>query len=57
MWKEIQENLRYKEKPQDRPDLLSRVFKGKFEMLKSEILNKKIFGDVAACVYVIEFQK
>nr|XP_027082380.1 uncharacterized protein LOC113704703 [Coffea arabica] len=56
-WKEIQDNLKYHEKPQDRPDLLARVFRAKFEMLKSEILNKQIFGEVAACVYVIEFQK
>ncbi|XP_027120568.1 uncharacterized protein [Coffea arabica] len=57
MWREIQDNLMYKEKAHDRPDLLSRVFRAKFELLKAEILNKKIFGDVAACVYVIEFQK
>nr|XP_027093608.1 uncharacterized protein LOC113714009 [Coffea arabica] len=57
MWKEIQDNLQFTEKPQDRPDLLSRVFRAKFEMLKSELLDKKIFGEVAACVYVIEFQK
>ncbi|XP_027171842.1 uncharacterized protein LOC113771461 [Coffea eugenioides] len=57
MWKEIQDNLQFKEKLQDRPDLLSRVFRAKFEMLKAELLDKKIFGEVAACVYVIEFQK
>ncbi|XP_071914091.1 uncharacterized protein [Coffea arabica] len=57
MWPEIQENLKYKEKPQDRPDLLARMFRAKFEMLKAEIVTKKIFGDVAAYVYVIEFQK
>ncbi|XP_071939844.1 uncharacterized protein [Coffea arabica] len=56
-WKEIQENLKYHEKPQDRPDLLVRVFRAKFEMLKAEILNKQIFGEIVACVYVIEFQK
>ncbi|XP_027166384.1 uncharacterized protein LOC113766387 [Coffea eugenioides] len=56
-WKEIQENLKYHEKPQDRPDLLARVFRAKFEMLKAEILNKQIFVEVSAYVYVIEFQK
>ncbi|XP_027082697.1 uncharacterized protein [Coffea arabica] len=56
-WKEIQENLKYGEDAQDRPDLVSRVFRAKFEMLKSEILKKKIFGEVQALVYVIEFQK
>ncbi|XP_027155467.1 uncharacterized protein LOC113755757, partial [Coffea eugenioides] len=57
MWKEIQDNLQFTEKPQDRPNLLSRVFRAKFEMLKSKLLDKKIFREVAACVYVIEFQK
>nr|XP_027075846.1 uncharacterized protein LOC113699685 [Coffea arabica] len=56
-WKEIQCNLKYHEKPQDRPDLLARVFRAKFEMLKHELLNRQIFGEIAACVYVIEFQK
>nr|XP_027108801.1 uncharacterized protein LOC113728613 [Coffea arabica] len=57
MWKEIQESLQYTEKPQDRPDLLSRVFRAKFEVVKNELLHKHIFGEVAACVYAIEFQK
>nr|XP_027082463.1 uncharacterized protein LOC113704790 [Coffea arabica] len=56
-WKEIQCNLKYHEKPQDRPDFLARVLRAKFEMLKHELLNRQIFGEVAACVYVIEFQK
>ncbi|XP_027182204.1 uncharacterized protein LOC113780620 [Coffea eugenioides] len=56
-WKEIQCNLKYHEKPLDRPDLLARVLRAKFEMLKHELLNRQIFGKVAACVYVIEFQK
>ncbi|XP_071921822.1 uncharacterized protein [Coffea arabica] len=57
MWPDIQQNLQHYEKPQDRPDLLARVFRAKFEMLKVELLKKQIFGEVAACVYVIEFQK
>ncbi|XP_071901036.1 uncharacterized protein [Coffea arabica] len=56
-WKEIQENLKYGESAQERPDLVSRVFRAKFEMLKAEILKKKLFGEVAACIHVIEFQK
>ena len=57
MWIEIQEGLRYVEKLQDKSDLLSRVFRAKFEVFKSELLHKHIFGEVAACVYAIEFQK
>ena len=44
MWKEIQDNLQFREKSQDRPDLLSQVFRAKFEMLKAEP-SKKIFLD------------
>ncbi|XP_027150281.1 uncharacterized protein LOC113750513 [Coffea eugenioides] len=51
LWPEIQEHLKYKEKSQDRPDLLARVFRAKFEILRVELVAKKIFGDVAAYVY------
>ncbi|XP_027181704.1 uncharacterized protein LOC113780084 [Coffea eugenioides] len=57
MWKEIQDNIKYGEEAEDRPDLVSRVFRAKLELLKAEITKKKIFGEVATCVYVIEFQK
>ena len=36
---------------------MSRVFRAKFELLKAEIVKKKIVGEVVACVHVIEFQK
>ncbi|XP_021728384.1 uncharacterized protein LOC110695463 [Chenopodium quinoa] len=45
------------ETAQDRPDLVARIFRAKFLLLKKEILGKQIFGEVAALVYVIEFQK
>ncbi|XP_071912356.1 uncharacterized protein [Coffea arabica] len=57
MRKEIQDNFQFYEKSQDRPNLLARVFRAKFEMLKVELLKKQIFGEVATGVYVIEFQK
>ncbi|XP_027072018.2 uncharacterized protein [Coffea arabica] len=57
MWKEIRDHLKYDEEPQDRPDLVARVFRAKFEVLKTEIVKKKLFGEVAAFVYVIEYQK
>ena len=41
----------------DRPNLTSRVFRGKLMDLKNQIVHKEIFGKVAAFVYVIEFQK
>ncbi|XP_073273312.1 uncharacterized protein [Primulina huaijiensis] len=43
--------------PQDRPDLTSRVFRAKLQDLKDQIIKKRIFGPVAAYVYVVEFQK
>ncbi|OMO79395.1 hypothetical protein CCACVL1_13702 [Corchorus capsularis] len=43
--------------PQDRPDLLTRIFHSKFEEFKVDIVTKGVLGRVVAYVYVIEFQK
>lgn len=56
-WVEIQENLIQGQLPQDRPDLVTRVFRAKLQDLKDQIFKKKIFGPVAAHVFVVEFQK
>ncbi|KAI5664376.1 hypothetical protein M9H77_23699 [Catharanthus roseus] len=56
-WKEIQEQLQPGQRPQDRPDLTSRVFRAKLQDLKYQLFKKEIFGKVAARVYVIEYQK
>ncbi|KAL5543450.1 hypothetical protein UlMin_007234 [Ulmus minor] len=56
-WSEIKEELEPYEEPQNRPDLVARIFKAKLEELKNEIFKKQIFGPIAAYVYVIEFQK
>lgn len=56
-WCEITKELKKHEESQNRPDLLTRVFKSKFEELKKHIFKKKIFGPIAAYTYVIEFQK
>lgn len=56
-WKEIKDELKHGQRPQDRPDLTSRIFRSKLEDLKDQIFKKEIFGKVAAYVYVIEFQK
>ncbi|XP_031116779.1 uncharacterized protein LOC116020446 [Ipomoea triloba] len=57
-WSEIQ---RFMEKcnlnAEDRPDIVSRVFKMKLDALVKEIRNGKLFGIVTAVVYTIEFQK
>ena len=42
---------------QDRPDLVSRVFRAKLEAMKKKLLKNDILGKVPAYVYVVEFQK
>ncbi|KAL5537409.1 hypothetical protein UlMin_045836 [Ulmus minor] len=56
-WSEIKEELEPYEEPQNKPDLVARIFRAKLEELKNEIFKKQIFGPIAAYVYVIEFQK
>ncbi|XP_044760319.1 uncharacterized protein LOC123317775 [Coccinella septempunctata] len=57
-WREITENMGSKLlNPQDRPELIARVFDLKRRAFFEDILKFKIFGDVIAYVYVIEFQK
>ncbi|KAL3629891.1 hypothetical protein CASFOL_026203 [Castilleja foliolosa] len=46
-------NLRH----EDRPDIVSRIFKLKLEELIRDMKKNKIFGRVVAVVYTIEFQK
>ncbi|XP_071928923.1 uncharacterized protein [Coffea arabica] len=56
-WPEIKKMLLPTDKVENRPDLISRVFRAKLQQLKDELLKKNIFGKVAAYTYVIEFQK
>ena len=56
-WKEISRELREGETVQDRPDLVSRVFKLKKDQLLRDIKVGQIFGKVVAFLWVIEFQK
>lgn len=56
-WPEIEENLEYKQTSWDRMEQTCRVFKAKQDDFLNDVLNKKIFGDVVAYVWVIEFQK
>ncbi|KAF7812712.1 uncharacterized protein G2W53_033688 [Senna tora] len=56
-WDEIRNSLLPGQLPQDRPDLLSRVFHAKFEEFKDDIFNKGVLEEVVAYAYVIEFQK
>ncbi|XP_075092424.1 uncharacterized protein LOC142172656 [Nicotiana tabacum] len=56
-WPEIKEHLLPTDETQNRPDLISRVFRAKVEEMKTDILKRSIFGKVAAFMYSIEFQK
>ncbi|XP_011704850.1 PREDICTED: uncharacterized protein LOC105460109, partial [Wasmannia auropunctata] len=56
-WREIVENLLPGQQSSDRPDICARVFNIKKDYLIDLIVRQKFFGEVAAYVYVIEFQK
>lgn len=53
----IKQELQSYEEAQNRPDLIARAFRAKLEELKNDLFKKQIFGQIAAYVYVIEFQK
>ena len=57
MWKEIQEALNPGETAFDRPDICTRVFKLKNDLLMEDIEKNEIFGKVKAIVGVLEQQK
>ncbi|XP_038719916.1 uncharacterized protein LOC120012542 [Tripterygium wilfordii] len=58
-WPEITNALRLipGQKIEDRPDIITRVFKMKLDCFLSDIRSGKYVGEVIAVVYTIEFQK
>jgi hypothetical protein len=56
-WLEIKIALLLRQQPQDRPDLVTRVFKIKLKELINDIHNNHILGRTIVGIYVIEFQK
>ncbi|XP_074265962.1 uncharacterized protein LOC141588417 [Silene latifolia] len=54
---EIKAELSPGEEAHNRPDLVARVFHAKLTMLRKQIKEKQIFGEVAAMINVVEFQK
>ncbi|ONM22734.1 hypothetical protein ZEAMMB73_Zm00001d006074 [Zea mays] len=54
---EIRRELLPGQTPQDRPDLVVRVFHAKLQELKHRLTKQDILGKVRAYVYVVEFQK
>eukprot|EP00794_Sanderia_malayensis_P020808 gene20808-biopygen15344 len=56
-WQDILDNLLPNQNPQDRPDIVARIFNLKFKELLCDILDLNFFGKVVAHVYTVEFQK
>ena len=56
-WDEIKNELYPGQTPQDRPDLVTRVFRAKLEAMRKMLMEKDVLGKVKAYVYVVEFQK
>lgn len=56
-WPEIKAELKPHEEVQNRPDLVSRIFRSKFEYLRKEVVKNELFGPVAAYTFAVEFQK
>ncbi|XP_073153744.1 uncharacterized protein [Henckelia pumila] len=54
---EIKDQLLPGQQPQDRPDLITWVFRAKFEEFKKDIVEKGVLGKVISYSYAIEFQK
>ena len=50
-WEEIKSELLAGQTPQDRPDLLTRVFRAKLEQLKEDIIENGVLGSVVAYAY------
>ncbi|XP_074304673.1 uncharacterized protein LOC141639446 [Silene latifolia] len=56
-WPEIKAALAPGEVAQNRPDIVAQVFRAKLLTFKKKVTDEKIFGEVAALIYVVEFQK
>lgn len=56
-WKEIVSNIEMMNASYFRPEIVVRVFKSKLKELMHSIMSEKIFGNVEALIYTIEFQK
>ncbi|XP_019199615.1 PREDICTED: uncharacterized protein LOC109193230, partial [Ipomoea nil] len=57
-WPEVQRFLNTRKlRPEDRPDIICRIFKLKLDALLSECRKNKLFGPVIGVIYTIEFQK
>ena len=56
-WPEIVNELYPGQEPQDRPDIVARVFKDKMDQLMNDLVQGECFGKVVGYLYCVEFQK
>ncbi|XP_074265106.1 uncharacterized protein LOC141587527 [Silene latifolia] len=58
-WEEVSEFLKAipGQRPEDRPDILARVFKIKLDELIVDLTKRAFFGETLAVIYTVEFQK
>nr|XP_042902994.1 uncharacterized protein LOC122270292 [Parasteatoda tepidariorum] len=56
-WPEIVSALQRHQRPENRPNIIVRVFELKLTELLDDILKRHVFGKVISFIYVIEFQK
>jgi hypothetical protein len=56
-WPEILESLGPNELPENRPDIVARVFRQKSKELVEDIKSGQVLGQTIAHTYTIEFQK
>ena len=56
-WEEVTEALLPGQRPEDRPDILARVFRLKLQCLLDDLTKSGAFGRVIGFLSVIEFQK
>ncbi|OMO80354.1 DNA helicase PIF1, ATP-dependent [Corchorus olitorius] len=56
-WDEIKKALLPGDKPEDRPDIVARVFKLKLDALLDDLMKYHHFGKAKAVTYNVEFQK
>ena len=56
-WPEIKNNLLPGQTPENRPDLVARVFQSRKKQFIHDLIKGEIFGTPVAHLWVIEFQK
>ena len=54
-WPEIRDALLSGQSPQDRPDLVARVFRLRFKHLLADLTEKHTFGPVIGYVYTVGY--